>query len=304
VTVTCQTCTAPVGDAYLCGGCTNQLRATLDSVADLAAELDTTITRQAVLGVRGGPRAAEKPLPFHVQASEAAWVLRNTLGGWARVIIEEHGPAASAHRPTSLENGEQVPQDHRDQEGPQWRTSGPTAVDASSPASAPNTAPNATKTSAALQQATTTALGHTEKAAAAAQLTRSGHAAGSKTSSADGTSPSPTNAATNSQPYAPPADTPAALARFLLARLEHLRHHPAAGEAMDEIRGAAQAAQRAIDHPRTRHTFPVGPCPDCGAHLTAYIRRDEPPVITCDGETRHTYAAHQWARVGQRIMSV
>jgi hypothetical protein len=212
MTVTCQTCTAPVGDqASLCGSCTNQLRATLDSVADLAAELDTTITRQAVLGVRGGPRAAEKPLPFHVQASEAAWVLRNTLGGWARVIAEEAIPGA-AHRLETI--------------------NGPSGY-----------------------------------------------------------------------PTSPETITTAQIAVWLAAHLEQLRHHPAAGEAHDEIRGAAQAAGRAIDHPRTRHTFPVGPCPDCSAHLTAYIRRDEPPVITCGGEQRHTYAAHQWARVGTRIMA-
>jgi hypothetical protein len=211
VTVTCQSCTRPVGDAFLCGGCTAQLKATLDSLPDLAAELDTTITRQAVTTQRGGPRAAEKPLPFNAAASEAAWVLRNTLSGWARVIAEE--VLAGAENGLGTING-------------------------------------------------------------AIRSPRKGDAV-----------------------------TTAQIALWLSAHLEQLRHHQAAGEAHDEIRGAAQAAQRAIDHPRNRHQFPVGPCPDCGAHLTAYLRRDEPPVITCDGETRHVFAAHQWARVGQRIMT-
>jgi hypothetical protein len=212
VTVTCQTCTAPVGDqASLCAGCSAQLKATLEAIPTLVDELDTTITRQAVLGVRGGPRAAEKPLPFHVQASEAAWVLRNTLSGWARVIAEE--VLAGAETGLGGING------------------------------------------------------------------------------------------SIRYPTSPETITTAQIAVWLAGHLEQLRHHQAAGEAHDEIRGAVQAAQRTIDHPRTRHTFPVGPCPDCGAHLTAYLRRDEPPVITCDGDTRHTYAAHQWARVGARIMA-
>ena len=88
MTVTCQ-CGRPVSEAFLCGACTSQLKATLESVPALVDELDTTITRQAVLGEKGGPRAAEKPLPFNAQASEAAWVLRNTLSTWARVLTEE-----------------------------------------------------------------------------------------------------------------------------------------------------------------------------------------------------------------------
>ena len=211
MTVTCQ-CGRPVDDAYLCGTCTQQLRATLDGIPDLAAELDTTITRQAVLGEKGGPRAAEKPLPFNVQASEAAWVLRNTLGGWARVLDTEM-PLGGPGR--GLE-----------------------------PISGPS--------------------GSTRQGS---QITT------------------------------------AAIARYLATRIEALRHHQAAGEAHDEIRTAVASAQRAIDHPAIRHSFHVGPCPDCDGQLRAYLPadRDQSPYMTCDGEQRHQFAAHQWARAGQRI---
>ena len=213
MTVTCQ-CGRPVDDAYLCGTCTQQLRATLDSVPSLVDELDTTITRQAVLGEKGGPRAAEKPLPFNVQASEAAWVLRNTLGGWARVIAEE----ATVGAETRLET-----------------INGPSGY--------------------------------------------------------------PRRGAEIPTPQ---------IASWLTAHLEQIRHHQAAGEAHDEIRTAVQSAQRAIDHPQIRHTFHVGPCPDCDGQLRAYLPadRDQSPYMSCDGDDRHQYAAHQWARAGQRIMSV
>lgn len=211
MTVTCQ-CGRPVSEAFLCGACTAQLKATLDGIPALVDELDTTITRQAVTGEKGGPRAAEKPLPFNVQASEAAWVLRNTLGGWARVLDAEM-PVAGPGR-------------------------GLEAI--SSPSGS----------------------------------TRQGSEI-----------------------------TTAEIARYLSSRIEQLRHHPAAGEAFDEIRTAVASAQRAIDHPQIRHTFHVGPCPDCDGQLRAYLPadRDQSPYMTCDGETRHTFAAHQWARAGQRI---
>jgi hypothetical protein len=198
VTVTCQTCTAPVGDAYLCGGCTNQLRATLEAIPTLTDELDTTITRQAVLGVRGGPRAAEKPLPFHAQASEAAWVLRNTLGGWARVLDAEiplGGPGRGLETISSL--------------------SGSTSQ-------------------------------------------------GSQIATAE-------------------------IARYLTSRLEQLRHHQAAGEAHDEIRGAVEAATRAIDRPANDRTY-IGPC-TCGTELYANPGRTTTTCRDCD--TTHDVEARR-----------
>lgn len=103
MTVTCQ-CGRPVDGATLCNTCTAALVADLQDVPDLAAELDVTLARQARFGERNGGRSADKPLPYDVRASEAGWVLRNTLTGWARVIIEEMaipGPG----RPIPAPNG-------------------------------------------------------------------------------------------------------------------------------------------------------------------------------------------------------
>lgn len=82
-------CGRPAGDAsYLCGPCTADLRTTLAAIPDLLAELDVTLTRQAVHNHRGGPQSADKPLPYDPRASEAGWVLRNTLHTWCRVLDE------------------------------------------------------------------------------------------------------------------------------------------------------------------------------------------------------------------------
>jgi hypothetical protein len=198
VTVTCQTCTAPVGEAFLCGGCSAQLKATLDSIPALVDELDTTITRQAVLGVRGGPRAAEKPLPFHVAASEAAWVLRNTLGTWVRVVDAEM-PLGRPGRGLETING----------------PSGSTGQ-------------------------------------------------GSEIGTAE-------------------------IAAYLTSRLEQLRHHPAAGEAHDEIRGAVEAATRVIDRPASDRTY-IGPC-TCGTELYANPGRTTTTCRDCD--TTHDVEARR-----------
>lgn len=99
MTVTCG-CGQPADDAYLCRVCTNVLRRDLNRIPDLADELDTVLARQTAYLEHHGGRSADTPLPIDTRASEAAWVLRNTLGTWARVLHDERGvplPTA-AHR--------------------------------------------------------------------------------------------------------------------------------------------------------------------------------------------------------------
>lgn len=90
-------CGRPADGYYLCRGCADELGAVLRSVAPLAAELETTVARQARIGqpvavaVSGPP-----PLPFHAGAAEAADVLRNTLTTWARELSDHMGHAIEA----------------------------------------------------------------------------------------------------------------------------------------------------------------------------------------------------------------
>lgn len=77
-------------DMFLCWECTKILKSRLDSVIWLAPEVDLTLARQTRATDQedrvGGNR--EQPLPFHLPASETAWVLHNTLSTWARDLCE------------------------------------------------------------------------------------------------------------------------------------------------------------------------------------------------------------------------
>lgn len=90
MTTTCG-CGQPAPDSFLCSRCERQLHRTLLDVPDLATELDTVLARHTAYLEHHGGRSAEKPLPIDMRASEAAWVLRNTLTTWARVLHDERG---------------------------------------------------------------------------------------------------------------------------------------------------------------------------------------------------------------------
>ncbi|WP_148310196.1 hypothetical protein [Nocardia otitidiscaviarum] len=77
-------------DMFLCWDCCRELRNRLETIAWLAGELDITLTRQDRIGTPGGrvSGSVDKPLPFHTAASEAAWVLRNTITTWVRELCE------------------------------------------------------------------------------------------------------------------------------------------------------------------------------------------------------------------------
>lgn len=87
----CVVCHEDAGPAYLCVACWGQLAARLRGVAELTAELDVALARQARTTPRLGGRPAEQPLPYHLGAADAAEVLRTTLAAWVRLLWEEHG---------------------------------------------------------------------------------------------------------------------------------------------------------------------------------------------------------------------
>jgi hypothetical protein len=77
-------------EAYICRICVQALEQDLGSVPALLDELTITTCRLDHLGVseRG---AGEQALPFKAHASEAADVLRNTIGTWARDLADRVG---------------------------------------------------------------------------------------------------------------------------------------------------------------------------------------------------------------------
>jgi DNA-binding transcriptional LysR family regulator len=82
----CEICTRPVGDAKVCVRCRNGLERDLGDVDALTEQLEIVLCRQTAYAERNGPRSSERPLPVDLRASEAAWVLRNTLTTWCRVL--------------------------------------------------------------------------------------------------------------------------------------------------------------------------------------------------------------------------
>lgn len=79
----------PTGDqSTACPRCWNILERNLGQVPALVVELDTTISRQAAISLRNGPRSGDKPLPFNVGASQVAADLHATLWAWVREGLE------------------------------------------------------------------------------------------------------------------------------------------------------------------------------------------------------------------------
>ncbi len=75
------------GNVSICGACESDLTIALAQIPDLAEQLEITLTRQTSKGSGGG---SETPLPYGQPASEAAWVLRNALHGWVRILLDGH----------------------------------------------------------------------------------------------------------------------------------------------------------------------------------------------------------------------
>jgi hypothetical protein len=78
-------------DLRLCSGCLDGLKAELRAIPDLVAQLDITLTRQARIGERNGPRSTETPLPYHAGASVDLETIRDTLLMWCRAVAEQRG---------------------------------------------------------------------------------------------------------------------------------------------------------------------------------------------------------------------
>jgi len=82
-----------------------KLKEILEEIPSIAAELPTTITKQARLGEVGRGRKprrpSEQPLPFHVDAARIADELHSALVGWVRLVCEQRameykGPTSTA----------------------------------------------------------------------------------------------------------------------------------------------------------------------------------------------------------------
>lgn len=99
------TCTTPGHEdrprpahQWVCNGCVTHLERDLASVAALKVELEVTLTRQDALG-GDGRGSAEVPLLFKQEASEARWLIGNTIGTWAGRLAGHLGLSTAPDRP-------------------------------------------------------------------------------------------------------------------------------------------------------------------------------------------------------------
>lgn len=88
-------CGKPAPDAFLCRTCSGKLERALGDLPALIADLDITLTRQAVIGAHSdGGKPAKKdaqPLPFHKKAGDVKADLRHTLVSAIRHLMEARG---------------------------------------------------------------------------------------------------------------------------------------------------------------------------------------------------------------------
>lgn len=95
MTDTClvEDCDRPVSDAWCCTRCAWRLKQALKNVPALEEDLPIVLARLTrYTDQPDWVRSSRTPaLPFHDPASEAAWILRNTLTTWARLVAEERG---------------------------------------------------------------------------------------------------------------------------------------------------------------------------------------------------------------------
>lgn len=93
-----------------------------------------------------------------------------------------------------------------------------------------------------------------------------------------------------------------------LAKSQHvdwLAAQPAADETVAAWRTIQHEVRSAMDIPRDRARFQVGPCPeDCPGTVWAFIGTDNTDsVMACDADAAHAYEPKQWLRAGRRILN-
>lgn len=91
-----RTCAVSVCDkpapqsAFVCGSCMGLLEQALAETDALIDELITTLVRQKASRTDGDAAGSgERPLPFHLKASDVLRDYRGVLGSWTRMLAEE-----------------------------------------------------------------------------------------------------------------------------------------------------------------------------------------------------------------------
>lgn len=140
---TCAHCTTrPVRSATICSHCTRTLEVAVANIGAYVADLDTVRTRSVHFSARAPVRRGGGPMPLPVDqrftdqpggcvddngrvqhwgtGTDLAWVARNTITTWTRVVLEErppltwHGPVCAhcLHRSCNAHRQRRAPADN------------------------------------------------------------------------------------------------------------------------------------------------------------------------------------------------
>lgn len=89
-------CGRPAGSSAICESCSHALQVALGDISSHWVDLDTVKARQTRYGGSGGGRGGEKPLPvdarflgWDADGSRLQEAVKNTMGTWARLVMEE-----------------------------------------------------------------------------------------------------------------------------------------------------------------------------------------------------------------------
>jgi hypothetical protein len=98
VSATCILCGRPVQDALVCAADALSLSQSLQIASGHAEDAEAVLTRQARYGAGGSGGSGDR-LPGNLNAAERYGAIENTVGTWARHVVEERGMELPARLP-------------------------------------------------------------------------------------------------------------------------------------------------------------------------------------------------------------
>ncbi len=87
----CSACAKPAPDATVCRSCADETAKNLRQIPWLTEQLTITLTRQARMGDRNGPRSTETPVFFEQRASVDLETFQLDLARWTADVAEHRG---------------------------------------------------------------------------------------------------------------------------------------------------------------------------------------------------------------------
>lgn len=94
----CVRCGRPTADGYACSPCGHILAQSLQDASGHAEDAEAVLARQTRYSA-GGRGGSDEPLPVDLTAAARYRVIENTIGTWARHVVEERGTELPSRLP-------------------------------------------------------------------------------------------------------------------------------------------------------------------------------------------------------------